>query len=58
MINVEYNGSYPNTCSGTLKITQDSIVIYENQYCCHSTGCVWFDDYWNEHVVNGELVWN
>ena len=47
-IKVEYDGKYPNTCSGLLTITVDGIVIYEERYRCHSTGSVWF----------GELVWD
>lgn len=58
MIKVEYNGSYPTTCFGTLKILEDDKIIYEKSNCCTSTGCVWFDDNWNEHVEDGELIWD
>lgn len=54
---VEYDGKYPNTCSGTLKITVDGEVIYNKDFCCYSTGSVWFDEQWGEHVEDGELIW-
>lgn len=57
-IEIEYDGAYPCTCMGTLKIFQSAIEIYSNQYACHSTGGVWFDDNGNEHVECGELIWN
>lgn len=56
-IHVEYDGDYPNTCSGTLTIRKDGVKIYSKQFCCHSTGSVWFDDDWNEHVEEGTLMW-
>lgn len=56
-IKVGYDGRYPNACSGTLTIECDSKVIYSECYVCHSTGGVWFDADWNEHVEGGELVW-
>ena len=56
-IRVEYDGCYPNTCSGTLKIFENETEIYSNDFVCHSTGNVWFDEDWNEHVECGELLW-
>ena len=58
MIRVEYDGSYPTTCMGRLKIYDDDELIYDHQFCCHSTGSVWFDSEWNEHVEEGILLWN
>ena len=58
MITVEYDGEYPVTCMGTLVIRRDGEVIYEKKYCCHSTGAVWFDENWNEHVEAGRLIWD
>lgn len=55
---VNYNGDYPTSCMGTLKITVDGKEIYNKDFCCHSTGSVWFDDDWMEHVEDGELIWN
>jgi len=56
-IKVEYDGKYPNACSGTLKITVDETVVYNKDFCCSSTGSVWFDEDWSEHVECGELIW-
>jgi Ribonuclease G/E len=56
-IQVEYDGRYPNACSGRLTIKKDGELIYQERHCCRSTGCVWFDDEWGEHVVSGELLW-
>ena len=57
-IDVSYDGEYPNICSGTLIIKVNDKEIYNKQYCCHSTGSVWFDDDWGEHVEDGELIWD
>ena len=57
MIEIKYDGKYPCTCMGTLTIIKDGIEIYQEKYCCHSTGSVWFDDDWNDHVESGELIW-
>jgi len=56
-IKVSYNGRYPNSCSGTLKIWVEDKLIYNKKFCCRSTGSVWFDDSWDEHVEEGELIW-
>jgi len=58
MIEVTYDGYYPSTCMGRLIIKENGIEIYNKQYCCSSSGSVWFDDDWNEHVECGELTWN
>jgi len=58
MIEVTYDGAYPNACAGRLLIKQDGEVIYDERHCCHSTGGVWFDKDGDEHVESGELVWN
>lgn len=58
MIEVSYDGAYPNTCSGTLIIKVDGKEVYHDCACCHSTGEVWFDDEWGDHVEDGELEWN
>lgn len=54
---VEYDGSYPSTCMGNLKITVDEKEIYNESCCCRSTGTVWFDEDWDEHVESGKLIW-
>lgn len=58
MIEVFYDGKYPNMCSGTLIIKEDGIDIYNKRCCCKSTGCVWFDDEWCDHIESGDLLWN
>jgi len=57
MIEVEYDGEYPNACRGTLLIKENGIIVYNKMYCCRSTGGVWFDNNWNAHVEQGELLW-
>lgn len=49
---IEYDGSYPNLCSGTLKITLGN-KIWELSHCLSSGGSVSFDDDWSEHVDSG-----
>lgn len=56
-IRVEYDGCYPSTCSGTLKIFENDIEIYNRIFACHSTGSVWFDDDWEAYIDDGELLW-
>lgn len=52
-IKIEYDGEYPNACSGNL------IVIINNKkwkfpdYCLSSGGSVWFDNDWMEHIESG-----
>jgi hypothetical protein len=55
---VEYDGEYPCACMGTLKVSVDEKEVYNKQYCCNSTGSVWFGEDWEEHVEPGELLWN
>lgn len=50
-IRVEYDGRYPCTCMGTLKIFEDDIEIYNNTYCCVSTGSCGFSGDWEEYVT-------
>lgn len=57
MINVTYDGRYPNACSGVMKIYRNGELVYRfDQHSFHSTGDVWFDKDWEEHVEDGELV--
>jgi hypothetical protein len=56
-IEVLYDGKYPNTCSGTLIIKVDGGEIYNKSGCCCSTGNVWFDEEWQEHIDIGVLEW-
>ena len=57
MIKVEYDGTYPTTCMGTLRIYEDGKLIYSKKFCCYSTGSVRIDNEWREHVKEGELRW-
>jgi hypothetical protein len=58
MIKVLYNGRYPNACRGTLIITVNDKEIYNKRGCCTSSGSVWFDAEWDEHVECGRLTWD
>jgi hypothetical protein len=57
-IEVTYNGSYPNSCSGRLEIKVDGNIVYSEVHCCNSSGSVWFDKDWDSHVEDGELTWD
>ena len=57
-IRVEYDGSYPTMCMGVLKIYVSDKKVYEKQFVCHSSGSVWFDKDWCEHVESGTLTWD
>lgn len=58
MIKVSYDGKYPNACSGKLTVEVDGKVVFSQGGCCHSTGCVWFDKDWQEHIETGKLVFD
>jgi hypothetical protein len=53
-IKIEYNGEYPNLCSGQLIVTIGKKRWKFPSYCLLSGGSVWFDDDWGEHVESGE----
>lgn len=50
---VEYDGCYPNLCSGDLIISVNGLRYTIKKYSLISGGSVWFDDDWNEHVEHG-----
>jgi hypothetical protein len=52
-IKIKYDGSYPNLCSGTLKVTIGSTKWVFPSHCLSSGGYVHFDDDWNEDVGEG-----
>jgi hypothetical protein len=52
-ITVEYNGSYPNLCSGQLVATIDGRRWVFPDHCMSPGGSVPFGDEWNEHVTQG-----
>ena len=50
---IEYDGAYPNLCSGHLVVHIDGLPIDFGSGCLHSGGSVTFDDEWNENVQEG-----
>jgi len=58
MIEVTYDGKFPNACAGTLTITVDGEEVYSQKYECRSTGGVSFTKDWEEIITHGELVWD
>lgn len=56
-ITVEYNGRYPNACSGKLTIKLEGREIYSKSMVCYRTGSVSFDEEWNAHIEEGTLYW-
>jgi len=57
-IEVKYtpSGQY-SVCSGRLVIRENGEIIYDKSGVTSSTGSVWFDENWSEHVESGELIW-
>lgn len=53
-IKIEYDGAYPNLCSGKLVVFVDGKRWEFPKYCLTSHGGVWFDDDWGEHIDLGE----
>ena len=56
VIKVDYDGEYPNTCSGNLTVRVDGVIVYNGSAYASSSGSVWFDDEWNEHAEDGDLT--
>ena len=52
-IKVEYDGSYPNLCSGTLVLTIEDKKWKFPKGCLYSGGSVTFDDNWDANVEQG-----
>lgn len=52
-IKIDYNGAYPNLCSGKLIATIDGRKWVFPDYCMSPGGSVWFDDDWCKHVEQG-----
>ena len=55
---VEYDGTYPSACMGRLKVWKNDELVYNKEFCCSSSGSVWFDEDWEAHVESGELSWD
>ena len=53
-IAIEYDGRYPNLCSGCLTVTLDGHGWRFPDHCMRSGGSVQFDDDWQELVYTGE----
>ena len=52
-IRIEYDGEYPNLCSGQLIVYIDEDKWVFPKYCLSSGGSVSFDDDWNEEISHG-----
>jgi len=51
---IEYNGAYPNLCSGLLVVIMDGVRWEFPPHCMQSGGTAYFtDDYCNNHVEHG-----
>jgi len=55
-IKIEYDGKYPNLCSGDLSIIIDGKKWKFPDYCLYSGGYVSFNKDWDEEV--GEGPWS
>lgn len=53
-IEIQYDGDYPNLCSGHLVVTIDDVVWDFGKYCLSSGGCAYFKDDWKDVVEQGE----
>jgi hypothetical protein len=58
MIEVQYDGEWPNACRGALKIFDGPELIYDKSHCCTSSGHVEFDDNCNGKTYSGTLRWD
>ena len=56
IIKIDYDGEYPNLCSGHLIVYINNIKYNFPDYCLSSGGCVCRDDDWNMWAESGP--WN
>lgn len=56
-VRVEYDGKYPNKCSGLLSIWLNDELVYSKNHCCFSTGVCYIDPEGNPCVETGDLIW-
>lgn len=54
IIKIDYDGEYPNLCSGNLIVTIDNIKYDFPNYCLSSGGHICRDDEWNMWAEEGE----
>lgn len=52
-ITIEYDGAYPNLCSGQLFVTINGKRWTFTRYCLASGGSVSFDSNWSEQIGTG-----
>jgi hypothetical protein len=52
-IKIQYNGRFPNLCSGNLTVVVDGVSWEFPKYCLVSGGGVSFDENWDENVWHG-----
>ena len=57
-VQIKYDGSYPNLCSGELIVIIDGVKWIFPEYCLDSGGGVYFDDDWGEHITKGNWTIN
>ena len=53
-IQITYDGSFPNLCSGDLVVSLEEQKWVFPYHCLSSGGNVSFDSDWNENVTQGE----
>lgn len=56
-IEIQYDGKYPNLCSGHLVVTIDGVVWDFGKYCLSTGGCAYFKvskTGWEDVVEEGE----
>jgi len=51
---INYNGEWPNLCSGKLGVIVDGRCWHFPEFCLQSGGEVTFDSDWNEYASSGE----
>lgn len=55
-IKIDYNGAWPNLCSGDLVVTIDDVIWKFPSGCLISGGSVTFDENWSEIVTDGDWI--
>ena len=53
-IKINYNGAYPNLCSGDLEVVIDGKQWIFPTYSLCSGGSIWFSEEWVEHIEEGD----